>query len=708
MVGFNFCAEMCSRVIQGRAMSSRTLPLRSLLKAIRYATPITLLGFAPVVMAQASGNDDELLSPLVVTGTALKVESPIIETPRPASLVTRDELEERNVQSLDESFRYRAGVVTGQYGSDNDTDWFKVRGYDQSTYQDGLRIYRAGYYQWLAEPYGLEKVELLKGPASVLYGEAPPGGIINAISKRPTEDTQGEVIIESGTNNHRKIGFDSSGPVSRSNSVRYRLVGLYQDTGGDIDDTENKRYYLAPSLEWDISDQTTLTVLGSFQKDDSVPYNGFKLPYGTIEDTPFGKVDPAVNYGEPDYDVNEREQSSLGYQLSHQVNDTWRFEQDLRYSKLDMLLRSTYIFIPSLPREGTRGLVYRDGEITSWTIDNRVVGKWFTDRTENTLLIGVDYQDLESSGKEADPYPFGTVDLFDPQYGNYTPLTESDLTQRTIKKQQTGIYLQNQLRLDDQWILLAGARYDKAETDNVTSGTKERADDDEVSLSGGIMYLMDIGLSPYISYTESFQPTVGTGAGGALYKPREGKQLEAGVKYAPEGIDGYLNASVYQIEEENSLVTNGAFQVQEGERNTDGFELEGVAYLTEKIQLIAAYTYSDTATQNRATGADEVRATLIPRHMASTWIDYEFLQAAPGLKVGVGARFVGETKDKANDLQVPSYTVFDLMASYDFARNWRAQVNVSNVADKEYVASCDFWCYYGESRRATASLSYRW
>lgn len=157
-------------------MSPSAFPVRPLLRAIRYAAPLAWLGAMPMAMAQTFDGDTEVLSPLVVTGTALKVEAPIIETPRPASVVTRDELEERNVKSLDESFRYRAGVVTGQYGSDNDTDWFKVRGYDQSTYQDGLRIYRAGYYQWLPEPYGIERVELLKGPASVLYGEAPVNG----------------------------------------------------------------------------------------------------------------------------------------------------------------------------------------------------------------------------------------------------------------------------------------------------------------------------------------------------------------------------------------------------------------------------------------------------------------------------------------------------------------------------------------------------
>ncbi|WP_165857278.1 TonB-dependent siderophore receptor [Marinobacter sp. JSM 1782161] len=686
-------------------------PTSRLAHAIRCFLPLTLILTSPLALAQSNDDSESLsLGELVVTDTALKVEAPLVETPRPASVVEREELDERNVQSLDETFRYRAGVVSGMYGADNDTDWFKVRGYDQSTYQDGLRIYREGFYQWLPETYGLERVELLKGPASILYGEAPPGGVINAISKRPTEETQGEVMVQGGTNNHQQYSFDTSGPVSGRDDVRYRLVGLYRNADGDIDYTNNERFYIAPSVEWDITDDTQLTVLASFQKDNAIPYNGFKLAYGTLDDTPFGKVDPSVNYGEPDYDTNEREQSSIGYQLSHRFNDTWTFEQDLRYSHLDLLLRSTYIFFQSGPREGTRGLTYRDGSIESWTMDNRMVGKWFTDRTENTLLLGVDYQDLKNSGQEADPFPFGTIDLFDPVYGNFTPVADADLTSRKITKEQTGLYIQDQLRLDDRWIFLAGLRYDSAETDNTnrSAGTTESADDDQVSFSGGVMYLADNGLSPYISYAESFQPLVGTDSNGDLYDPLEGKQLEAGVKYAPDFLDGYVTASVYRIEEKNSLVTAGQVQAQEGERNTDGFELEGVAYLTDNLQLTAAYTYSDSNTENTATDEGEVQAALIPRHMASAWLDYAFADTVPGLKVGGGARYVGETKDKTYGYDVPSYTVFDLMAQYDFAQHWRVQVNANNVFDREYVASCDYWCYYGEQRSVIGSVSYRW
>ncbi len=267
-----------------------------------------LLGAPLVALAQ-----DEVVESdtVVVVGTALKVAAPLVETPRPVSTVQREELEERNVQSLDETFRYRAGVLAGHYGADNDTDWFKVRGFDQSTYQDGLRIYRTGYYQWLPEPYGLESVDVFKGPSSILYGEAPAGGLINAVSKRPTSEPRGEVNLQVGNRQHRQLGVDTSGPLTESGDVRYRMVGMVKERDGDLDHTENERYYFAPSLEVDFSEDTSVTFLASIQKDDAIPTNPFKLTYGTVEDTPFGKVDPQTSYGEPDYDTNERTQASL-------------------------------------------------------------------------------------------------------------------------------------------------------------------------------------------------------------------------------------------------------------------------------------------------------------------------------------------------------------------------------------------------------------
>ncbi len=682
---------------------------------------VVLAMSGPTALAQTTPSDSgevTQLQGLQITGTALKVDVPLSETPRPASVVGREELDDRNVQSLDESFRYRAGVLSGHYGADNDTDWFKVRGFDHSTYQDGLRIYREGYFQWLPEPFGLERVEVLKGPASVLYGEAPPGGIINAVSKRPSEEPGGILELQAGNRDHRQLNLDSTGALT--DNADYRVVAVYKDREGDLDHTENERFYLAPSVSIDLTDSTSLTVLSSYQKDDGVPVNGFKLPYGTINDTPYGKVDRSTNLGQPGYDKNERTQMAIGYELEHALNNQWTVEQNLRYNRLDLELRSTYAGgqNPNNPRIVDQGLVYRDGTTDGWTVDNRLVGRFFTDRIENTVMVGLDYQNLNADANQYDNFPsydvdegeystapFGRVDMFDPVYGNFTPVTEADLSRSETDKEQIGLYVQNQVRLDDRWVMLTSVRHDWAETENVTDGVRQRADDKEFTVSGGLMYLADNGLSPYISYSESFQPIAGTDASGDLYEPRKGDQLEAGVKYAPDWLDGYLSAAVFEVNEENGLVFGGGSQVQQGEKQSRGLELEGNAYVTERLQLTAAYTYSDTESRDEFNDT-ESRLPLVPRHMAALWADYDLGLLLPGLKLGGGVRYNGESVD--GDTEVPSYTVADFMARYDIDRQWRVQLNVNNVTDEEYVASCEYWCYYGESRSVIGSLSYRW
>lgn len=660
--------------------------------------------------AAAHARDDTVTLDVIEVGTALKLDAPMAETPRPVSTVDREELEERNVQHLDETFRYRAGVRSGHYGADNDTDWLKVRGFDHATYQDGLRVYREGYYQWLPEPYGLERVDVLKGPSSILYGEAPPGGLINAISKRPTAESRGRLDLQAGNREHRQLGIDTSGPLGDDGDVRYRLVGTYKYREGDIDHTENERFYLAPSLEIDLTNDTMLTLRGSVQHDDAVPVNAFKLPYGTVEDTPFGKVDPSTNLGEPGYERNDREQYALGYELRHFFNDTWSFEQRTRYNRMYLDLRSVYASAMVNAREASRGLVYRDGATRSWTTDNRLTGYWSGSGFENTLLLGVDYQDLETEGDEADLFSFGSpIDIFDPVYGNFTPVSGSQLEERRNTREQLGLYAQNQLVLAERWILLGGARFDEAETTtrNRTTGASERAEADELSLSGGLMYRSAAGVNPYLSYQESFEPVSGVDSSGDLYEPREGRQWELGVKVAPPGWNGYLTAAAFDLREDNTLISDGSGrQVQAGERTSTGFELETVGYLTDRLQATFAYTYTD-ARQDESASQQDQRAPLIPRHQASAWLDYTFTgDTLDGLKLGGGIRYVGETED--GDTQVPDYAVADAMARYDLSASWYVQVNVNNVTDKEYVASCEYWCYYGESRSVTASTAYRW
>ena len=649
------------------------------------------------------------LSPIEVTSTALKIEAPVTETPRPVSVITEQDLEIHDFQSLDDAMRYRSGALSGLYGDDNDTDWIKVRGFDASTYQDGMRIYQTGYYHWVTEPWGLEKVELLKGPASILYGEVAPGGVINTISKRPTRQPRGKLQVQTGNRNLHWFGGDVSGPLTADGDVRYRLVGLFKQRDGELDQTHNDRYYIAPSLAIDLTDDTELTLLASFQKDNGVPTNPFKFAYGTLDSTPYGRVDPTTNFGEPSYDRNHRKQLFLGYELNHQFNQTWSFEQNLRYTRMELDLRSVYGLSHTGPQV-TRGLVYRDGRLNSWQVDNQLVGHWFADNWENTLQIGLDYQKQELDGQRLDDFNFGQpLDMFDPEYGHFTPVAASQLQDHSLNSHQTGIYIQNQLRWNEHWVFLAGMRYDNVKIDDTLAGTYQKADVDELSLSGGVMYLADNGLAPYASYSESFQPIMGVDGNGNLYDPSIGKQIEAGIKYAPIWLDGYVTASAFRIKQDNTMVfsPSAGTQVQAGEQKTRGFELEGVGYLTPDLQLVATYTYThaeiDESTVNR-----DVRAALIPRHMASLWLNYSLSGAFDGLTLGAGLRYAGKSTNTGGSIEVPSYTVADVMASYAFDDNWTLQVNVHNLANKKYVASCGYWCYYGASRSATASVSYSW
>jgi len=673
--------------------------------------PISLFAVALPAFADETTNGVQDVEPetMVVTASTLKVEAPLAETPRTMAIVDQDNLEKNQFQKLDEALRYQAGVLSAPYGSDTDTDWFKVRGFDAATYLDGNRLFTTGYYVWTLEPFGLERVEILKGPASVLYGEAPPGGVVNAISKRPTDTPEGNVQLQTGNRNLKRIGVDISDYANEDGDVRYRIVGLASERDGTLDGTYNNRYYFAPSLTWDMSDDTSITFLASYKEDEGVPTSPFFPIYGTLVDTPQGKIDPSTNLGEPDYDINENKQIALSYELSHQFNDTWNIKQNGRYAHTDLLLRSTYAFSSDSTADLFRGLTYKDGTTDSYSLDNQVVGKWYGDRTENTLLMGLDLQYFKNKDGSNTTANMGTINAFDPVYGQFTPADPNATTYAKIKKEQTSLYAKHQLKIDGKWIATIGGRFDDV-------SVKNDGDDistDNFSLSGGLMYLSDMGLSPYVSYAESFEviasidPTTNK-----VYKPLEGEQVEAGVKYTPEFVDGYVNLAVFNIEQNNGLVTSEttSAQTQAGEVNSKGVEVESVLKPTDELTLAVNYTYNKSE-YNPSEGAPKQQTALIPRHMASAQADYNFAQlGTEQLSIGGAVRYIGSSVGyfSGEQLSVPSYTVFDMRAQYDINNQWQAQVNINNLFDKEYVSACDYWCYYGEERSVIATLNYRW
>lgn len=705
----------------------RVAPLSA---AVRRSLVLSLGGMVSIAPLIALAQETIDTGTTIVTATALKVSTPEVETPRAISTVSAEDLETRAVNTYDETFQYRSGVVSQPYGNDNNADWFFLRGFsaENATYQDDLRLFRAGgYFWWMSEPFGVERVDLLKGPASILYGEAPPGGVINAISKRPTREPQGTLEIEVGNQGHRQVGIDVSGPVAERDDMRYRMVGLYRDGEGELDGSEKERYYFAPSLAVDFSDDTTVTFLASVQKDEGVPTTGFFPAFGTLNDTPFGKLDRETNLGQPDYDHVDQRQTSLGYELEHRLNDTWEFQQNTRYSQLDLDLRSVYpnSFVTP-PRSISRGVVDRDGNYDAFTIDNRFIARTYTENTENILLLGAGYQELNLEYVNRDSFRtlgdgstffanVDAVDLFNPDSSAFVVPDTGDPTHHDLESRQFGVYVQDQLRVADKWIFLAGARYDSVDSSDDFHDSSGRSsqgyDEEQLSLTAGMMYLGDNGVSPYLSYSESFTPVAGIGLDGASYKPLEGRQVEAGLKITPQNFDGYLTVAAFDIEEDNTLISTGApVQEQVGERRSQGVEVEGVGYLTDNLKLTASYTYTDARYDASNTQQDQ-RAPFVPYHMVSAWLDYDLASTAPGLSVGAGVRYMGETVPSADSgigREVPSATLYGAMASYDINDSWTAQLNVNNLTDEEYVSGCDFYCYYGASRSVVGSLKYKW
>ncbi|PSU50109.1 TonB-dependent siderophore receptor [Photobacterium frigidiphilum] len=697
-----------------------TFKLRQLSLSIKQGFAVGTVALLPFTFPLANAADQsdlEQMETIVVTAQALKVETPAQETPKSVSIITEEELKTRAPQKLDEALRYTSGVTAQPYGSDNDTDWFKVRGFDAATYLDGNRLFRDGYYTWLLEPYGLQQVEVIKGPSAILFGEAPSGGVVNAVQKKPTYTPQGEVKVEVGNNNAQSIGFDISDEANESGSMRYRLVGLMKSADGELDHSESERFYLAPSLEIDISDRTMLTLMATYLKDDGTPTNGFFPAAGTLIDSDFGKIDPSTNLGEPGYDTYERTQISVGYLLEHDYNDTWSLSQNLNYGYNDLLLRSVYAFPNSDPTasELARGVVFRDGHNQSITMDNNAVASWFSDRSEHTALIGVDLQYHETEGEEQDSFAFSSINPWNPDYGNYTPLDPANNIDRKITKSQASIYSQYQIKFDSQWIGLVGARYDWGQTENksIKGDQDESRDDGQLSLNAGAMYLAENGLSPYASYAQSFEvlSTIDPSTG-KLYKPLEGDQVEVGVKYEPSFMDGYVNLAWFDITQKNALVTNPNTFVatQTGELTSSGIEVETVSQVTKSIKVSAAYTYTDAKTDDTG-GQGKKQAGLIPEHAASAWVDYNAsLAGIQGLNIGTGVRYIGESKDSpaSSNLTVPSATLWDAAVTYDITSQWQAQLNVNNIFDEEYVSGCDYYCYYGQSRTVMLNANYRW
>ncbi|WP_213940251.1 TonB-dependent siderophore receptor [Pseudomonas sp. dw_612] len=668
------------------------------------------------------------------TAAGTKTDTALVEAPRSISVATRQQMDDRSVHSLDDAVRYMPGITASSFGSDTRSDWLRVRGFEPTQFLDGLPLPKGVYANPKQETWNLDRLALLRGPASSVYGQTPPGGLLDMVSRRPSDVASSEIQVQYGSDNHRQINFASTGKIDDAGQFLYGISGVIRDSGTQIDHIDDKRYNIAPSLTWNIDEDTKLTLLTQFTRDDTGITSQFHSIQGTKINMPFGEISHHKNLGDPNYEYYDRTNYSLGYAFEHRLNDVWQFRQNLRYTKSDLSFQAITVnsYSPqfagfSVDDQGNtgRGTTNVDEDISQFAVDNNFQGDFATGDIRHTLLIGLDHQRNNTNYLSI----FGSapdVNVNHPVYG--LPITRPDRSTAFYdydqKTRQTGVYVQDQMALD-QWRLTLGGREDWVHTGTkfFNKGDATNTERDKAfSGNAAISYVFDSGFVPYLSYAESFQPTSNATASPTdSFKPTEGKQWELGIKYQPPGSNTLLSAAVYDLTQKNVAVTTTVGNVpitsQSGEVKVKGLELEAVSDVTDNLKIIAAYTLAKSEVQKGDFKGN--RLQLMPNQQASLWADYTWHNGVlDGFGIGAGARYTGNTYgDQGNTWlgKADAYTVFDAAVHYDLGRldnslkGASLALNATNLFDKDYISTCDsFYCYYGDQRSVVASATYKW
>lgn len=668
--------------------------------------------------------------------SATKTNTPLVETPQSISVVTADQIDAQGVQSLGGAFRYSAGVA-GEVNGGQDTRYggLQIRGFDvtgNSFYKDGLRLPGTGGERatfLTIEPYGAERIEILKGPASILYGQNNPGGVVNYVSKRPTDYAFGEVSASAGQFDRYQGELDVGGPIEGT-TLSYRLTAVARDGGNQVDTVRDDRVFLAPAITWKPTDRTTLTALAHYQKDKAGWGLQFLPAVGTVFSNGGRKIGTDAFLGVRNFDRYDTEQASVGYLFEHEFNDNVVVRQNLRYAHLDnqqeIAYGGGYVDIDGDfagdPESGrlNRFVGASRSKLDTFAVDNQAQFQFDTGPVRHTMLIGFDYRASDYSDTSIAYTTTGdlTIDPFDPDNRDPGLVRGASTTERADQK-QAGLYFQDQLKLGG-WTLVLGGRQDWADTKLIDNGERDSAS--AFTGKAGLIYNFANGLAPYVSYSESFLPTLNLGPQG-LFAPETGQQYEAGVKYQPPGWNAFITGAIFDLARQNVVrFTGPGFTAEQaGEIRSKGFEIEAVASLVEGLNLRGGYAYIDAEVTKDGTpdpanpgapSAKGKRPTTVPKHRFSLWADYR-LQAGPlaGVGFGGGVRVVSSTfGDDQNTFRVPRATVFDGVVSYK-KDSYEFAVNGSNIFDKKYVASCfnaDFGCFWAERRRVVAKATYRW
>jgi iron complex outermembrane receptor protein len=665
--------------------------------------------------------------PWDVAASGTKTNTPLVETPQSITVVDRQDLDLRVVQNLNEALHFTAGVGPDTRGNTAGRyDQQTIRGFTPDQYLDGLRLIGSsnGYATPQVDLAFLDRVEVLKGPASGLYGQGSPGGIVVLSSKLPVLDRFGEVTLSGGSYGTERASVDAGGRIDAAGQFSFRITGTGYHSDTQTQHVESIRYGISPSVTWRPDELTSWTVLYSFQHDPKTGDYGAMPLQGSVLPNPNGRIPRDFYDGEPGYERFDRRQNAVTSLFMRRFGD-WAFHQNTRYMRTGTVYRSVYHIglQPDLTLLN-RSVAVADEAVDALTLDNQLTGTVTTGVLTHNVIVGVDYQKTHQTEAAGFGGAVAPLDAFAPVYG--AAVTPPDISfSIRLNLHQTGVYAQDQIALEN-WRLVLSGRQDWVKSDQLDrlGGATTGFDEKKFTARAGLLYLFPNGVAPYVSYSTSFLPQTDTDRNGNVLPPTEGKQSEAGVKYQPGFWNTLLTAALYDLRQTNKAtqdpsVPAGFGSIAAGEVRSRGVELEGAAHPIPALELKASYTYLNNEVTRDNSGLLGTRPYGVPQQTANMYALYTAQGGLlGGLGVGGGVRYLGRNFNGATGagaITIPGATLFDVLASYELgmanphAEGLTFNLDVTNVLNRTYISSCysTLWCWYGASRNVQASLRYR-
>jgi iron complex outermembrane receptor protein len=693
-----------------------------------------IIGFAAVtglaampVMAQES--DTTVLDEVVVTAdrdegdvqgyrarrsaSATKTNTPLEEIPQSVAVIPATVLDDLDSPRIERALDYAGGIARQNDFGGLTMFEYSVRGLTTSEfYKDGFSVNRG--HMNPQDASNVERIDVLKGPASSLYGRGDPGGTINIVSKRPQTDRFARLDLSAGRWDRYRTSLDVNTPLDDDGKMLYRMNLAVEDNHSFRDHRSGDRQFIAPAFSWELSPQTRLLVQAEIIRSSQVFDRGLVAPNDRL-----GSVSRSTFMGEPADGKIDNNNESLQAEVEHDLDDSWTVRLASHYKQGRLSGSATEASSFADARTINREYRYRDYSWQDSITQLELRGLLYTGSVEHNVLIGTEYERYAKSEEVLRTSPISQIDIYQPVYGQPRPPLsvgpDGRSTDRNELVYSRSLNLQDQMRFSEKLFGVIGARYDHYEhrLDNEVRGTRVEQTHEKVTPRIGALYQFTPEVGVFANASKSFKPNSGADRTGATFDPEEGVGYEAGVKL--DLLDGRLGVTVaaFHLTKENVLTgdpVDSSFQIAAGEVRSRGIDMQLTGQLTDAFRVVGAYAYVDAEVTKDNTLASGSRLLNVPKHSGSVLGVYEFLDGGlRGFELGGGVNYVGDRSGNVADsgFELPGYTTVDLLARYKATEDLTLGLNLNNAFDRTYYerSYSNVWTMPGDPRNLSLSLS---